>query len=153
MVTVSTLCYVIKGGKILLIRKKTGLAAGVWNGPGGKVENDEDIVDAAKREIFEEVDIVPEAPKHVGELEFFYGQEDEVDWLVHIFTADDYDGIEKESAEAVPKWFSVNRIPYNEMWLDDAVWMPLMLEGKKFKGRFYFNKEMNKILRHEIEVL
>ena len=62
MTTHATLCYIIKNGKILLIKKKKGLGAGVWNGPGGKIESGESVQDCAKRETYEEVNVVPEAP-------------------------------------------------------------------------------------------
>ena len=34
----ATLCFVIRGGEILLIRKLRGLGAGKINGPGGRLE-------------------------------------------------------------------------------------------------------------------
>ena len=37
-VDVATLCFVVRDGEILLIRKKRGLGAGKINGPGGRVE-------------------------------------------------------------------------------------------------------------------
>ncbi len=153
MTTVGTLCYIIKSGKILLIKKKRGLGKGKWNGPGGKVDDAEDIEFAASREVLEEIGIVPDSPVKVGELEFYIDGKDEIDWHVFVFVADEYDGIEKESEEAVPKWFPTNKIPYDEMWTDDRIWMPLMLERKSFKGRFYFDRGGKNILKHEIEVL
>lgn len=148
MAVIANLCYIIRNGKILLIKKKTGISAGVWNGPGGKIEKDETLEESVKREVFEEVNVVPEAPKRVGELKFFYGDEE---WIVHVFTAADSWGIEKETNEAMPRWFSLSAIPYEQMWDDDRIWMPLMLAGKRFRGEFYFNKETHKIVRHEIE--
>jgi 8-oxo-dGTP pyrophosphatase MutT (NUDIX family) len=150
MATQTTLCYVIKYGKILLAKKKKGFGAGKWNGAGGKIEANETAQDAAAREMFEEVNIVPENPKKIGTLEFYFGQGNEVDIVAHVFIADEYDGIEKETNEAVPKWFPIGRIPYDEMWPDDKVWMPLMLQGKKFIGRFYFDKDLENIIRYEI---
>ncbi len=105
MTTQATLCYIISRGKILLIKKKRGLGAGQWNGAGGKIEKGESAQDCAKREMHEEVRIVPEAPWKVGELSFFFGQEDHADWHVHVFVGDEFDGIEKETEEAAPKWF------------------------------------------------
>jgi len=152
--TTATLCYVIKDDKILLIKKKRGLGAGKWNGPGGKVDEGESIAEAAAREVYEEIGIVPDNPKKVGELEFFFGQESKIDWHVHVFIAEDYDGIEKETKEAEPKWVSLNKIPYGEMWEDDKIWMPLMFQGKKFHGKFYYeSKKAEKLLRHEVKVI
>lgn len=155
MTITATLCYVIKDGKILLIMKKKGLGKGKWNGPGGKVEmfRSENIQDAAIRETLEEICIVPDNPKKVGELEFYLDGKNEVDWNVHVFTANEYNGIEKETKEAIPKWFPLNKIPYDGMWPDDKIWIPLMLKGKQFKGKFYFDKDAKNITSHTIEVI
>ena len=44
-----TLCFVLRGGKILLIEKKRGLGAGKVNGPGGRIEAGETGEQAAIR--------------------------------------------------------------------------------------------------------
>lgn len=150
MTTHATLCYIIKNRKVLLIKKKKGLGAGQWNGPGGKMKKGESPQDCAKRETYEEIKVVPEAPKKIGELKFYFGQSEKVDWFVHVFTDDEFDGIERETDEAVPKWFRLDKIPYSEMWADDRIWMPLMFAGKKFTGEFYFDKEYKQLLKHEI---
>ena len=51
----ATLTFIVKEGEILLIRKKRGLGAGKINGPGGRVEPDETILDCAIREVQEEL--------------------------------------------------------------------------------------------------
>lgn len=147
MITVGTLCYIIKYGKVLLIKRKKGIGTGLWNGPGGKVNSDEDIKDAAKRETYEEVNVVPERPVKVGMLKFHFPNDE---WNVHVFVADDFDGIEKETEEAAPKWFKIDRVPYGEMWPDDKVWMPMMFGGKKFAGTVHFDESYN-LLSHDIK--
>jgi 8-oxo-dGTP pyrophosphatase MutT (NUDIX family) len=42
-------------GQILLAMKKRGFGVGKWNGPGGKVQEKETILQAAVREVKEEV--------------------------------------------------------------------------------------------------
>ncbi len=37
MIYIETLLYVVKGGKVLLIRKKRGLGAGLFNGVGARL--------------------------------------------------------------------------------------------------------------------
>ena len=44
-----TLVFVLDESQILLGLKKRGFGCGRWNGFGGKVENGETIVEAAKR--------------------------------------------------------------------------------------------------------
>lgn len=44
-----TLVLVVQPGRVLLGMKKRGFGAGKWNGFGGKVQQGESIVDAARR--------------------------------------------------------------------------------------------------------
>jgi|SRR3989338_955044 len=151
MSIVATLCYLFKDGKVLLIRKKRGIGTGKWNGPGGHVENGEDIADAAAREVREECGLIPFKPEIIGINEFYLG--DKLEWIVHIFAVDEFGGTEAGSDEAEPEWFFTGQLPYDDMWHDDRFWMPLLLKRKKFKGRFYYDKDYGKLLEHNIEVL
>ena len=144
----ATLLFVIRDGQILLIRKKRGLGAGKINGPGGRLEPGESPLDCAVREIDEELGVVPTDIRRHGELRFQF-----VDGLsihVEVFSATGCRGEARETAEAVPLWTDLARIPYDEMWEDDRIWVPLMLAGKTFAGRFIFDGDA--LLDHEIEV-
>ena len=55
----ATLMFVVRDGQILLIHKKLGLGAGKINGPGGRIEPGEEPVDAATREVQEELIVTP----------------------------------------------------------------------------------------------
>ena len=46
----ANLCFIVKDGRVLLIRKKRGLGAGKINAPGGKLESGETALGAAIRE-------------------------------------------------------------------------------------------------------
>ena len=48
-------------------------------------------------------------------------------------------GVPVETDEAVPLWVDVDAIPYPEMWADDRLWLPLLLRGERFAGRFLFD--------------
>lgn len=41
-------------------------------------------------------------------------------------------------AEMKPQWFECHQIPFSQMWPDDILWFPLMLQKKKFLGYFKF---------------
>jgi len=146
----ATLCYIIKDGRILLIKKKRGLGAGKWNGPGGKVEKGENIFECVSREVMEEIGVKPINLKLVGKNEFYFDEKKENNQTVFVFVANDFVGELKETDEAEPKWFDLDEIPFEEMWIDDRVWMPLMLEDKKFSGKFYFVNE-EKMKNYEIK--
>ncbi len=145
----ATLTLVVKDGRILLIHKKKGLGAGKFNGPGGRVEPGELPEQTAIREVREELGVTPVGLRHAGELRFQFT--DGFSIQGYVFRADDVDGEPRETDEAVPHWFPVSAIPYHQMWADDRVWMPLLLEGRLFRGRFLFDGDQ--MLGCDIEVL
>ena len=133
----ATILFVIRAESILLIRKKRGLGAGKINGPGGRVEPGETPQDCAIREIGEELAVEPIEPiRQIGELLFQFA--DGYKLHVHVFRADDCKGRPTESDEAIPLWTPLDDIPYDEMWADDKIWIPLLLEEVPFVGRFLF---------------
>ncbi len=150
-----TLCMVTKEGKILLGMKKRGFGVGRWNGFGGKVEPGESVYDAAKRELVEESGVVAERMEEVGVLEFAF-QEDSKTLEVHIFRIELFHGEPVESDEMKPQWFGFDAIPYDQMWPDDTYWLPVFLAGKKFTGKFLFDRPSNaeyssKIISQELK--
>lgn len=52
-----TVCFVKQNNKILLLNREKAPIMGVWNGVGGKIENDESPEQAAIREVWEETGI------------------------------------------------------------------------------------------------
>ncbi|MBM4143754.1 MAG: 8-oxo-dGTP diphosphatase [Lentisphaerae bacterium] len=133
----ATLLFVVRDGRILLIRKKKGLGAGKINGPGGRIEPGEKPLQAAVREVEEELRVTPRGVTACGELRFQF-----VDGLslhVNVFKAAGCDGEPRETSEAAPLWARVDAIPYERMWQDDPHWLPLMLGGVPFEGRFLFD--------------
>ena len=138
MKKILTLCIVHQHPKVLLGMKKKGFGEGRWNGFGGKVEDGESIETAARREVREEAGIEVDEIEHCGVLEFEFRGNPEV-LEVHVFRAESFRGEPAESAEMRPKWFHVDEIPLDEMWPDDRYWIPLFLEKKKFRGKFFFD--------------
>ena len=137
-----TLCLIHDHPRILLGMKKRGFGAGRWNGFGGKVQEGETIEEAAARELREECGIEADPTTGLekrGILLFeFSGSEDFLE--VHIFKVMKYDGEPAESEEMKPQWFFVDQIPFAQMWSDDLYWLPLFIKGRKFKGRFLFDR-------------
>lgn len=144
----ATLLFVIRDGRILLIHKKTGLGAGKINGPGGRLEPGETPAQAAIREVEEELCVTPMGVRKAGELRFQF-----VDgYALHgyVFCADDCDGTPQETREAAPLWVDLEAIPYDRMWADDRTWIPHMLAGRNFSGRFIFDGDQ--MLDHVLDV-
>lgn len=146
-VDTATLCFVIRDGEILLIRKKRGLGAGKINGPGGRVEPGESPEACAIREVQEELCVTPTGLEARGEHRFQFV--DGYSIHVHVFTARGCRGDAAETEEAIPLWTPLDRIPYEEMWEDDRLWLPLMLEGRRFRGVYVFDGDH--MVDHRIE--
>jgi 8-oxo-dGTP diphosphatase len=145
----ATLVFVVRAEQVLLIRKKRGLGAGKINGPGGRLEKGETPLDCAVREVREELGVTPRGLVWAGENSFQFV--DGYSIHVHVYRADDCEGDPIETDEAVPHWFHVEQIPYAEMWADDFLWVPLLLRGEKFRGRFLFDGD--RMLDHHLEML
>lgn len=147
-----TLCLLVRGEKVLLGMKKRGFGVGRWNGFGGKVEAGETIEEAAVRETQEECGVLIQKMEHVGIHEFeFFDKRGEV-LEVSVFRVDEWSGEPVETEEMRPEWFTFSDIPYEEMWADDVYWLPLLLQGKKFRTRFLFG-EGDVILEKEVSEL
>ena len=138
----ATLLFLLRGKEVLLIHKKTGLGAGKINAPGGKIEKGETAEQAAIREVREEIRVEINSPKEMGILHFQFVDSECLALRCTVFCASQFQGNPSETDEAEPFWCSFDEIPYEQMWADDALWLPGMLSGKKFDGEFVFDGEL-----------
>lgn len=135
-----TLLFLLRGDEILLAMKKRGMGVGLWNGVGGKLETGETIEAAMIRECQEEIKVTPTAYQKVAELEFLMDS-DTKPWRFdgQVYVATEWQGEPAETEEMAPKWFKLADIPYNQMWQDDSLWLPQVLDGKLIKAGFSFD--------------
>ena len=145
----ATLVFVIRDRRVLLIRKKRGLGAGKINGPGGRLEPGETFDACATRELREELGVVPLELERLGEHRFQFV--DGYSTYVHVYRALGLEGTPVETDEATPLWVDVDEIPFEEMWEDDRIWLPLLLAGKRFSGRWIFDGD--RMLDYRLDVL
>ncbi len=136
----ATLCLICRGDEVLLIRKKRGLGAGKINAPGGRLDPGETPLQAAIRETQEEVGLTPLNLELRAVLRFQFTN----GYGVHcsVFYAPDCEGEMVETDEAVPIWTALDAIPYEEMWADDALWIPHFLAGRRVEGWFLFDEDV-----------
>lgn len=140
----TTLLILRKDKKILLARKKRGFGFGKWNGVGGKVEEKETPEEAMIRETQEEISVTPIEYEKIGIIRFVeYVKEELTTNDMHLYIATKWQGVPKESEEMQPKWFSINNLPWEEMFSDDKYWLPLVLKGKKLDAFFEYDKNWN----------
>jgi len=135
----ATLLFVVEPDRMLLIRKKRGLGAGKINAPGGRLDPGETSLQAAIREVQEELHVTALDPVRRGDHSFQFL--DGYKLYVTVYTATEYTGTPTETDEAIPLWANLDAVPYDEMWADDRFWIPVMLEGRNFATRSVFEGE------------
>lgn len=147
----TTLLLLKKQNQILLAQKKQGFGCGKYNGIGGKREETETIEEAMIREAEEEVCITPLEYEKIGEIEFLeYIKGEKAKVKMHIYVSSKWHGILKETSEMKPRWFSVNEIPYQQMFEDMKYWLPFVLKGQYIKGFFEYNSDFH-LLSYKID--
>ena len=144
-----TLCFIVRGDHVLLMRKKRGVGAGKINAPGGKVDPGETPLAAAIRETQEEICVTPLDPELRGQLWFHF--EDGLTWRCLIYLAERFVGEPRETEEAQPSWHPLDAVPYDEMWEDDRTWLPMLLAGQRFEGTVLINGE--RVSRQSIQII
>ena len=141
-----TLCFLLKSDppdEVLLGFKKIGFGAGKYTGIGGKVEPDETIVNAALRELEEEIGV--KASEHnlikLGQLTFLFPANPAWSQVVHVFQVTEWKGDPAESDEMKPAWFGMNQLPFEQMWQDAPHWLPNILAGESLRMCFIFKDD------------
>ena len=148
-----TLLFLVEDSRVLLIHKKRGIGAGKVNAPGGKADPGETALAAAVRETEEEVGVTPLNPEERGELTFRFLADGSVLRCIVFLAHAHAGGPARETEEAIPEWFPLDALPYDEMWDDDRLWVPLLLAGKRFRGEATVSADGETTTGHRIEVV
>ncbi|MDE1860620.1 MAG: 8-oxo-dGTP diphosphatase [Candidatus Micrarchaeota archaeon] len=143
----ATLCHIISGDRLVLKLATRGISKGKWNGPGGKLDPGETPKQCAIREVFEETGLEMRDPFFHGRLRFHMGGSKKLAVLGYLFSTRKFSGKLRSTEEGKVMWFKTNGLPYEKMWDDDKVWMPMMLDGRKFDAHFYYGKGNKKVKR------
>jgi ADP-ribose pyrophosphatase YjhB (NUDIX family) len=112
------------------------------NAPGGKVGDkkgfeDETILEAGVRELFEETHLIAKNPEKAGNMQFHFKDGFIVDLDILVVT--EFEGELKDSEELYDlKWYSTDELPVEEMWQSDLVWFPYVFKGEYFEGKLFF---------------
>lgn len=148
-----TLYHPVVNNELLLIRKQRGVGSGKLVGPSGKIEGKETPREAARREVREELRVDPVGLEKRGEFAFHFCDNESTDdsMHVHVFAADGVDGMPVATEEAIPEWHPATNPPYDEMWVDDRVWIPHLLNGETFTGEFVLNDDGESLIYYEMD--
>ena len=134
----ATLLFLVKNNQILLAMKKRGFGVNRWNGVGGKPILNENILNTAIRETQEEIGVTPKNISQVATLDFYFQNNPILNQQVIVFLTKEWEGKICETEEMNPKWFNVDKLPFESMWPDDPFWLPLVLANKKIQAKFVF---------------
>lgn len=148
----TNICFLLRDGHILLAMKKRGFGEGKWNGAGGKCEAGETPLQAAIREVEEEICVVvkEEHMRHVALIRFHFPHKPEWDQECSVFFTEHFVGEPCETEEMRPEWFALTDIPYDTMWTDDRYWLPKALGGAFVDAQFTFDEASN-VLNQQVE--
>jgi 8-oxo-dGTP diphosphatase len=138
----ATLGYILSpdGRQVLLVhrnRRPEDAHFGKYNGLGGKLEADEDIVDGLCREIREEAGVECETPILRGTISWpGFGKQGE-DWFGFVFRVERWHGEPwRENAEGTLEWVEVDRLVELPLWEGDRYFLPLVFDRsvRQFHG-------------------
>jgi 8-oxo-dGTP diphosphatase len=137
---IATLGIITRDGKVLLGLKQGNpeIGEGTLNGPGGKLEPGETILECLVRETEEEVGVRvnPERAEKVAVITFHAG--DVPTFEVHIYRAGDFLGEPRETESMVPGWYDIESLPLERMLESDKMWFPQAIRGDKFHANVYY---------------
>ncbi len=136
----ATVGHLLRGSgdqqEVLLGRREADLfCGGIWNGAGGKMRKSESPRVGLRREIEEEwgVRIDIRTLVHFATLDFYHPHlsgEHSLEWRVHFYQVTTWQG-EPRLIEGFSelKWFKRSAMPYEEMNIDNQVWLPMTQNG------------------------
>jgi 8-oxo-dGTP diphosphatase len=132
----AAICYILDGGRALMIKRKKEPFSGNIVAPGGKFEAGETPFQCIEREILEETGLSLKdyelkivtselGPKHYN-------------WILYLFVCRRFHGIVTESEEGELCWVEMDRLPFERMSDIDREMLPYVFdEGRYFMKLSY----------------
>lgn len=134
-----TLALIVQGDDILLGHKKRGeIGTNTLNGPGGKLEPNETLVECVIRETFEElrVTLFPDALEHVAVITFHVHGSPNSE--MHVYRTEKWTGALQETEDMIPEWHPINKLPLGRMLEGDRAWFRRAAQGECFRANVYY---------------
>lgn len=131
--TNTTLCYIERDGQYLMlhrVRKKNDINAGKWIGVGGHFLDGESPDDCLLREVCEETGLRLTSYRCRGIVTFV--PDDGECELMHLYTADGFEGELTDCDEGVLRWVRKEDVPALPLWEGDRVFLRLLDAGVPF---------------------
>ncbi|MDY5986896.1 MAG: 8-oxo-dGTP diphosphatase [Lachnoclostridium sp.] len=133
MVGLSTLCYIERDGKYLMLHrtvKENDVNQDKWIGVGGHFEADESPEECLLREVKEETGYTLTSYRFRGLVTFVSGNG--VTEYMSLFTADGFEGESIPCDEGELEWVDIAKIQKLNIWEGDKILLRLMAEEHPF---------------------
>lgn len=133
MTGLSTLCYIERDGKYLMLHrtvKKNDVNKDKWIGVGGHFEQDESPEECVLREVKEETGYTLTSYRYRGIVTFVSGNG--VTEYMSLFTADGYTGDPIPCDEGELEWVDKEEVLRLNIWEGDKIFFRLLNEERPF---------------------
>ncbi len=133
MGNLSTLCYLERDGKYLMLHrtvKKNDINKDKWIGVGGHFEADESPEECLLREVREETGYTLTSYRYRGIVTFVSG--DGVTEYMSLFTADGFEGEPVACDEGELEWVEIEQVWDLDIWEGDKIFFRLIDENADF---------------------
>jgi len=153
----ATLAIITQGNKVLLGLKRNGceIGDGTLNGPGGKLDPGETLLEGIIRETKEEADILLDPAKvekvaivtfHKGRTRFVFLNRflnwfklgNVPDFEVHVYHTNEFTGEPHETETMIPDWYDREPLPVERMLESDYAWFPQLVRGDRFNANVFY---------------
>lgn len=149
---VGTLGYILSpdGKSVLLVHRNArgdDDHLGKYNGLGGKMHADEDVLSCMKREIQEEAGVECKKMSLRGTINWTNFGPKEENWLGFIFRIDTFTGTPyTENPEGTLEWVLLDKLESLPMWEGDRHFLPMVFDDdpRPFYGYMPYDKEVPK---------
>ncbi len=146
----ATLCYLRRNGQTLMmhrIKRVDDMHYGKWNGLGGKFHPGETPEECVIREVREESGFLINSPVLKGFLTFPSFDEND-DWYVFVFVADDIQGSLSETEEGHLSWIKDSELTQLDLWEGDHIFLPWLDKPGMFSAKFIY--QQGKLAEHSV---
>ena len=130
---------IVKGNKIILLRRAIDPFKGMLDFPGGMVEYGETVEHAVVREAEEETGLKVKIKELLG-VYSEKSRDPRYHFITVAFIVETIGGKLRGSFEGDPQWFDINKIKFNELGFDHAKILKDYVKWKKKKGTYWSTK-------------